>query len=173
MLQGSLPLWWFYWDRTHTHILTYTRSIWNKNFLQGETQRELKCQGVFLAFTKLTADLFVNVSKMQLVFSLRERRQERRIGLGWPSWLPAPRRPAHCEAWKLILRIGFWLDCSPSQRRALQKSLSGLWKQHLICLRTHTGPSASLSFSLLAFPSPRVALTACEINYQSCHIFRC
>ena len=46
---------------------------------------ERKCQGVFLAFTKLTADLFVNVSKMQLVFSLRERRHERRIGLGWPS----------------------------------------------------------------------------------------
>lgn len=93
MLQGSLPLWWFYWDRIHTHMLTYTRSIWNKNFLQGEAQREQKCQGVFLAFTKLTADLFVSVSKTQLVFSLRERRQERRIGLGWPYDSPLPAAP--------------------------------------------------------------------------------
>lgn len=152
MLQGSLPLWWFYWDRTHTHMLTYTRSIWNKNFLQGEAQGEQKCQDVFLAFTKLAADLFVNVSKAQLVFSLRERRQEWRIGLGWPSRLPAPRRSA---PWGMETHSQ---DCS-SQRWALQKSLSGLWKQHLICLRTHTGPSASLSFSQLL--SPCIPLPSC------------
>ena len=84
MLQGSLPLWWFYWDRTHhththTHTLTYTGSIWNKNFLQGEAQREQKCQGMLLAFTKLTVYLFINVSKVQLVFSLRKRGHQRRL----------------------------------------------------------------------------------------------
>ena len=114
MLQGSLPLWWFYWDRahtphththTHTHSLTYTGSSWNKNFRQGEAQREQKCQEMLLAFTKLTVYLFINVSKMQLVFSLRKRRHKRRNGLGWPSWLPTPRRPM----WGMETRSQYWI----------------------------------------------------------------
>lgn len=154
---------------THTHLLTYTGSIWNKNFLQGEAQREQKCQGMLLAFTKLTVYLFINVSKVELVFSLRKTGHQRRKSNGWPSWLPPPRHPmwgieTHSQYWILAGLFSFPEAGSAEVIiRPLEATLD-------LSLNTHR---SSLSFSLLVFPSPCVTLIACEINYQSCHIFRC
>lgn len=58
---------------THVHIYTHTQSVWNKNFLQGETQGEQKPQGLLWALEELTIHIFINVNKAQLVFSSRKR----------------------------------------------------------------------------------------------------
>lgn len=60
-------------QNTHVHIYSHTQSVWNKNFLQGETQGEQKPQGLLWALEELTIHIFINVNKAQLVFSSRKR----------------------------------------------------------------------------------------------------
>lgn len=105
MLQGGSPLWEFCWERTH--ILTYARRVWNRQFLQGEALREKKAQGLSLALGELSVHLFINVNEARLVFNSRKRDRDTRekvvMGVRYDFFFP-------CEAWQLIFSIGFWMD---------------------------------------------------------------
>lgn len=155
--------------RKNTHILTYTQRVWNRQFLQGEALREQKAQGLLLALEELTVDLFINVNEAWLVFNSRKRDRDTRekmvMGVLYDIFFSMWSMATHFQYW-----IFGWIFSYPETGsaeviiRPLEVPLN---------LPLNTNPSPSLCFPLLAFPSPLVALIACKINYQSCHILHC
>lgn len=80
---------------------------------------------MLLALEELTVHLFINVNKAQLVFSSRKRDTREEVVMdGLHEWFFFFFHVKHGNSFC----IGFWLDCSRTQRLALQKSLSDLLK---------------------------------------------